>query len=764
LLTGTTGPPPPVYNGLPAPGSVAAAPAAGTDTTINVTWSDISGETGYSVERSLDGVSFTQAGTTFANATSFPDVNLAGGYRYFYRVIALNGSGGSIPSSVASAVSRPGVLTNLGYMSPSTTDIVLDWGSADGETGFHLERSTDNVQYTSLGNVIVNTSSYTDSGLSPGTIYYYRVTPLSGAGDGDTATRQTSTRLDGVTGMQFTKVAPNQIQFQWVDLPNETQYLVQRSPDFGEPQYQTIATLGTNETSYTDNTVTPLNEYYYRVVGTNGVSQGLIPAAPLIAATPQSPSTLPLGWNSLDIFTVGGPGASGFASSTFTSIASGSQIDQDLDEFRFTYRQMSGNGEIIARVASLEFSDTNSQAGVMFRDSLLPGAREVYVTTTPINGTVIAARSTFGGFANVFGSNGVAAPTWVRLVRSGDMFTGYQSADGFTWNSLGSIGVPMSSALYVGLAVLSHNNTRLTKATFTNVSGSALTQTDPSAPFAPHFSNIDNDTGLSPSDQITSDNTFVINGTAEAGTFVTLTRVGAGVIGTTQANFLGNWAFDYTDTALADGTYEFTATARDASNNTSPTSDPFVVTVDRTRPTVTNSSFNYLTKQSVTVTFSEDIFSPGSPATMSLNNLTTSQSFSTQMQFDASHTASFTRLDGSILPDGNYRATLPSGTVTDFAGNFLELSLNVDFFILAGDADHDRDVDVNDLGILATNWQQSPRTFAQGDFDYNGTVDVNDLGILASHWQQALAPPAAPLGAALKTAGRAGRLIEGVGL
>jgi hypothetical protein len=51
---------------------------------------------------------------------------------------------------------------------------------------------------------------------------------------------------------------------------------------------------------------------------------------------------------------------------------------------------------------------------------------------------------------------------------------------------------------------------------------------------------------------------------------------------------------------------------------------------------------------------------------------------------------------------------------------------------------------VADLGILATNWQQSPRTFSQGDFDYSGTVDVNDLGILASHWQQQLAPPNAP--------------------
>jgi hypothetical protein len=52
-------------------------------------------------------------------------------------------------------------------------------------------------------------------------------------------------------------------------------------------------------------------------------------------------------------------------------------------------------------------------------------------------------------------------------------------------------------------------------------------------------------------------------------------------------------------------------------------------------------------------------------------------------------------------------------------------------------------VDVNDLGILASNWQMAPRTFSLGNFDYDAAqkVDVNDLGILASNWQQVLLAP-----------------------
>jgi hypothetical protein len=93
---------------------------------------------------------------------------------------------------------------------------------------------------------------------------------------------------------------------------------------------------------------------------------------------------------------------------------------------------------------------------------------------------------------------------------------------------------------------------------------------------------------------------------------------------------------------------------------------------------------------------------------------------------------------GGAVPDGNFRATIMGGGVSNLAGIPMAADHVLEFHFLRGDADNDGDVDVNDLGILATNWQQSPRTFSQGDFDYSGTVDVNDLGILATKWQQAL--------------------------
>jgi hypothetical protein len=60
-----------------------------------------------------------------------------------------------------------------------------------------------------------------------------------------------------------------------------------------------------------------------------------------------------------------------------------------------------------------------------------------------------------------------------------------------------------------------------------------------------------------------------------------------------------------------------------------------------------------------------------------------------------------------------------------------------------GDSDLDGDVDVVDLGNLASHWQTSS-TWTGGDFDYTGSVDVGDLGLLATNWQAGVGSPLGP--------------------
>jgi autotransporter-associated beta strand protein len=75
---------------------------------------------------------------------------------------------------------------------------------------------------------------------------------------------------------------------------------------------------------------------------------------------------------------------------------------------------------------------------------------------------------------------------------------------------------------------------------------------------------------------------------------------------------------------------------------------------------------------------------------------------------------------------------------TSFAGETLDGTDVLVRYTLAGDANLDGTVDINDLYLLASNWKQSGKYWYQGDFNYDGTVNATDLGALSLNWQQSL--------------------------
>jgi RHS repeat-associated protein len=105
-------------------------------------------------------------------------------------------------------------------------------------------------------------------------------------------------------------------------------------------------------------------------------------------------------------------------------------------------------------------------------------------------------------------------------------------------------------------------------------------------PAAPAFTGVTTDTGSSSADQITTSQNLHLLGTAAPAATVTLYRSDLGVLGSTTADgTTGAWNFDYSGTTLAEGTYAFTATET-VSGLTSAASGDYLVTVDRTAPTV----------------------------------------------------------------------------------------------------------------------------------------------------------------------------------
>ena len=101
----------------------------------------------------------------------------------------------------------------------------------------------------------------------------------------------------------------------------------------------------------------------------------------------------------------------------------------------------------------------------------------------------------------------------------------------------------------------------------------------------------------------------------------------------------------------------------------------------------------------------------------------------------------FRDLPGRVLPDGNYRVTIPAVTAPDLQGTPPAEDVAFDFFVLTGDFNRDRRVDLADFTTLAGNFGRDGATFAQGDANYDGRVDLADFTLLAGRFGASLPPP-----------------------
>ena len=148
--------------------------------------------------------------------------------------------------------------------------------------------------------------------------------------------------------------------------------------------------------------------------------------------------------------------------------AGGNDIGGTNDQFQFNYQNRSGDFDVKVRLDSLSLVDAWSEAGLLAREDLTAGSRFASAMATPsISGTYFQSRSTVNGTATVNGSFPVNYPnTWLRLRRTGNVFTGYAGFDGENWTSLGSTTIAMPATVSLGFATSSHNTNQTTTAAF----------------------------------------------------------------------------------------------------------------------------------------------------------------------------------------------------------------------------------------------------------------------------------------------------------
>ncbi|MBV8205191.1 MAG: hypothetical protein JO041_00220, partial [Acidobacteria bacterium] len=228
-----------------------------------------------------------------------------------------------------------------------------------------------------------------------------------------------------------------------------------------------ITAGGSSTLTLTTSANTAPGGYPFSIAGSSGA---LVHAA---AAALNVPVPLPSPWLDQDIGATTPLGSASYNTTTsaFTVKGSGADIWGTADAFHLLYQPWTGDGAIVARIASQQNTNAWAKAGVMIRETLDAGARYVSLLITPADGVVLQSRTTAAAASTTSGAAAsVTTPYWVKLARTGNTINAYYSADGVTWTLKGSVTLALSPNAYVGVAVSSHNNGVLSTAVVDNLS------------------------------------------------------------------------------------------------------------------------------------------------------------------------------------------------------------------------------------------------------------------------------------------------------
>jgi hypothetical protein len=142
----------------------------------------------------------------------------------------------------------------------------------------------------------------------------------------------------------------------------------------------------------------------------------------------------------------------------------------ETEHCRFAWQWRKGDFDIQARISSLTPTDLYAKAGLLVRESLEPGSRQVFVIAFPDNRARLHNQ---GGYQLEYRANpgalisplypGSPQPMvqypqgWLRMKRKGNVFTAFSSADGVSWRSLGALTLSLPETIRFGPAVASHH-------------------------------------------------------------------------------------------------------------------------------------------------------------------------------------------------------------------------------------------------------------------------------------------------------------------
>lgn len=178
---------------------------------------------------------------------------------------------------------------------------------------------------------------------------------------------------------------------------------------------------------------------------------------------------LPTPWVNEDVGSVRHAGNVAYRAGVFRVRSSGTNALGAEDSCHFVFKPVTGTSEVVARVTKVQFTDPWARAGLMMRESLAAGSRNVFLSVAAARGGVFQWRERLGEETSVILDRRMSVPFWLKLKREGDTFTALKSRNGVQWAVVDKVTMTATKDLYVGMAVVGVRRNMLNESVFEQV-------------------------------------------------------------------------------------------------------------------------------------------------------------------------------------------------------------------------------------------------------------------------------------------------------